>query len=452
VNLPLPRSLRSQTLVVLVAVLATSHLIGIAIYTDDQRNTLLVSDVLDVAERAAATVALLNEIPEPWRREVIRATDSRSYRARLGEAPDVEWSAASESGLDAVERFLDEFLADREVYASLTTTRVERPGDAGRLADAAMLKVAVHLDDGSWLNVSGVVPVTETQWLQGAGIYILSVLAGVVAVGMWLVVRVTKPLTAFARAADQLGKNLRSEALPETGPAEVAQAARAFNEMQSRLRRLVDNRTEMLASISHDLRTPITLLALRAESMPDGDEREKMRATLREMEQMIASLLDFARGAFQDEPNRFVDLTALLDSLCDDLADTGADVSLTAPEHLVYRCRRVSLKRAITNLVDNALKYGGGAEIVVREERGEIVIEVRDRGPGFPSCDLAELFVPFFRAEAAGSAVTTARERTACGVGLGLGIAQAIVHGHGGTLTIGNHAGGGAIARIALPS
>jgi signal transduction histidine kinase len=222
----------------------------------------------------------------------------------------------------------------------------------------------------------------------------------------------------------------------------VAQASRALNDMQQRLCRLIDNRTLMLAAISHDLRTPVTLLRLRAELMNDSVEQQKVLDTLDEMEAMIAAALDFSKGAFADEAPRHVDLTALLESLCDDLADSGAPVELAPYQQVLYSCRYVALKRAFSNLIDNAVKYGSVARVRIDEQPNAVVVTIEDDGPGIAEEYLDQIFAPFFRVDAS---------RNTGGFGLGLTIAQAIVEGHGGEIRVSNGAERGLVVQVALP-
>ncbi len=232
--------------------------------------------------------------------------------------------------------------------------------------------------------------------------------------------------------------------MDEVGPIEIRQAANAFNDMQERLRRLVENRTRMLAAISHDLRTPITQLRLRAEFIEDAEEQAKTMATLEEMEAMIAATLSFAREDATAEETRIVDLTALLASICDDLADTGKAVSFDPGDTIPLECRPATLKRAVVNLIENALKYGGAARLALAASAKAIRITIDDDGPGIPTGEIANVFLPFYRVEKSRSSATG-------GIGLGLSIARTIVHAHGGDLMLENRPEGGLRAIIELP-
>lgn len=457
------RSLRTQTLAVLLVGLTIPHAIGIPIYSIDRGDVVASTEALDMAERSFGILTLLQRLPEQWRADVIRGSDGRVFRVSLDSSAGAAGFDADSDLVTLVRAYLNEHIPtwsdDRIVVAVHEPSESAEAGErTGPIAvsgerrrpapkDGAardFLHLSFRLDDGKWLNIVGTVKSEETLWPGLAGVYILSVAAGVTLVAMWLVGRVTSPLAAFARAAKNLGKNLRSEPLSEQGPLEVAEASRAFNEMQERLRRLIENRTHLLAAISHDLRTPITLLRLRAELMDDVNERERTLGTLDEMETMLRAVLQFSRETYDDEPQRLVDLSALLGSICDDLIDTGARVEFEGPDGLLCLCRRIALKRALTNLIDNAIKYGGIAHVRLADEMKTVGIVIDDEGPGIPENQLAKVFMPFYRLD-------PSRGRATGGTGLGLSIAQAIVHQHGGTIKAGNRPEGGLRIHVSLP-
>jgi signal transduction histidine kinase len=266
----------------------------------------------------------------------------------------------------------------------------------------------------------------------------------ILAVSVWAVRRVTAPLASLATAAERLGHDMNAAPLAETGTNETRQAARAFNDMQTRLRGLIENRTRLLAAISHDLRTPLTLLRLRAETVENVHERDKMLSTIAEMDAMIGATLTFARDQSADEARRPTDLTTLLQSVVDDMRDAGFAVRMQAAEPIVYECQPGALTRAVRNLLDNAVKYAKSATVQVRRLSNGVEINIDDDGPGIPQQELARVLEPFYRLE-------ESRSRETGGVGLGLAIAQAIVELHGGTLRLTNRPTGGLRATIALP-
>lgn len=456
INLSLPKSISAQTLIVMGLGLVVSHFLGLAIYSFDRKEVVMTTEAVDVAERIVGVVILLNRLPQEWREDVVRGSDSRSFSVSLGaDATPVGTNSDSDLTVE-VTRFLQAQLAEWPADGLLVGFEEALPQNArdpSRTAAASLsasgktydyLYVSTRLEDGQWLNFAGAIPRPEDLWPGIAGAYIFSVALVFGILTMWLVARVTAPLSAFALAADRLGKNIGTEPLPEAGPTEVVQASHAFNEMQERLKRLVENRTQMLAAISHDLRTPVTLLRLRAELMADGVERTKVLDTLDEMEAMIASSLEFAKVTFHDEPQRHVDLSALVASICDDMADAGAGIEFDPPDRILIDCRRTALKRALTNVIDNAVKYGNVARVRIENRPDAVEIVIDDDGPGIPQQELDQIFMPFYRVE-------RARTPGKGGVGLGLSIAQAIIHAHGGTIRPQNRPEGGLSVRLSLP-
>ncbi|GCE80269.1 ATP-binding protein [Komagataeibacter oboediens] len=263
---------------------------------------------------------------------------------------------------------------------------------------------------------------------------------------LWGVRRLIAPVSTLAAAAEELGRNMNAPPMPENGPREVARAAHAFNTMAHRIRRYLTDRTLMLTAIGHDLRTPITRLKLRAEFIEDDEMRIKMLSDLDELEAMVAATLAFGRDASQREPMGQVNLTAMLQTITDEAAETYLDaadqivfVSENMPDVLV-RARPMALKRALSNLVTNAVKYGGGARITLlhpHKGNGEdadeykVTILIEDEGPGLPTEDLERMFDPFVRAE-------QSRNRETGGTGLGLSISRNIIWGLGGDIRLGN--------------
>ena len=456
ISLSLPKSISAQTLIVMGLGLVVSHFLGLAIYSFDRKEVVMTTEAVDVAERIVGVVILLNRLPQEWREDVVRGSDSRSFSVSLSAAATSVGTSSDNDLTVEVTRFLQtqlaEWPADR-LLVGFEEALPENVGEPGRTPAVSLsgsgktydyLYVSTRLEDGQWLNFAGAIPRPEDLWPGIAGAYIFSVALVFGILTMWLVARVTAPLSAFALAADRLGKNIGTEPLPEAGPTEVIQASRAFNEMQERLRRLVENRTQMLAAISHDLRTPVTLLRLRAELMADGVERTKVLDTLDEMEAMIASSLEFAKVTFHDEPQRHVDLSALVASICDDMADAGARIEFDPPDRILIDCRRTALKRALMNVIDNAVKYGNVARVRMENRPDTVEIVIDDDGPGIPQQELDQIFMPFYRVE-------RARTPGKGGVGLGLSIAQAIIHAHGGTIRPQNRPEGGLSVRLSLP-
>jgi len=268
----------------------------------------------------------------------------------------------------------------------------------------------------------------------------------------WLAVRLaTRPLEQLALAADALGPDMQGAHLPESGPSEVARAARAFNAMQQRIAGYMTERIQILASISHDLQTPITRMRLRVDMMDDEAQQAKLRQDLQAMEQLVKEGVAYARTLHGTaEAATRIDPDALLDSMVHDYTDAGQDVTLHGAVGHPMELRPQALRRVLGNLIDNALKFGGSAEVrVTRADgteagQGGIVIQVLDRGPGIPAESLQAVFEPFVRLE-------SSRSRETGGTGLGLAIARQLATAMGGSLTLHQREGGGLEARLALP-
>lgn len=261
----------------------------------------------------------------------------------------------------------------------------------------------------------------------------------------WAVRRLTKPLASLAEAAGGLARNLDRPPLPETGPLEVSQAAKAFNAMQRELKRYLETRAQALAAVSHDLRMPITRLRLRLERLEEGELRTKMDADLSEMDDMIGNTLEFLRAGSITEKASKVDLEALIESVVEDMISVGAAIRQSGVASAPIEARPMALRRCLVNLIDNARRYGGGQiDISVTELSDIIEVNIEDCGPGIPDSDLERVFEPYVRVE-------TSRAKHTGGTGLGLAIARAIAKSHGGDVRLKNRTGGGISAILTLP-
>ncbi len=463
----LPKSFFGQTVLVLLVGLTVSHLLSMAIYSSDRLEILTLTGGEETARRIASIARLVDDVPPEWRGRIIDSASSPTLSVTLTPGSTVRPSDDETWNSVLIRRFLGREIgrddpadvivrmgdvpppaamrhgmmgtAQRHMHMGWFSARMVEDWPAGGL-----LAASVRLSDGHWLNFAAAIPDMPHLWsgpaILSLGLMVLTVLL----FSLWAVRRLTRPLNTFAAAAERLGRDVKAQPMEEDGPLEIRQAARAFNDMQERLARLVENRTRMLAAISHDLRTPITQLRLRAEFIEDAEEQEKTLATLEEMEAMIAATLSFAREDATAEETRTVDLTALLAALCDDLADTGKAVEFDPENKITLMCRPASLKRAVVNLIENALKYGGVARIAVSETAGNVGIAIDDDGPGIPDDEIANVFSPFYRIEKSRSSSTG-------GIGLGLSIARTIVHAHGGEIRLENRPEGGLRATVELP-
>ena len=322
------------------------------------------------------------------------------------------------------------------------------PGEAHPGRDDPVIfggfKLGVLQNDGHWLVVEPKPSFRLDSWQQRI---LLILLLSVIAVSplAWLFARrLSQPITAFADAAERLGKDPRSPPLNLSGSTEVLAAASAFNMMQERLRRYVEDRTAMVGAIAHDMRTPLTRLRFRIEATPD-DVRTKLAADIDQMDAMISATLGFVRDTSRPAERTKLELSSLVESVVDEAAETGGKATVDRAEKVVIEGDPVALKRLVSNLVENALKYGGAARARVYPEDGMAIIEIDDDGPGVPPEELERVFEPFYRGE-------PSRNRETGGIGLGLAVVRSLARAHGGDVTLHNRAGGGLQACIRLPA
>jgi signal transduction histidine kinase len=301
----------------------------------------------------------------------------------------------------------------------------------------------------SWLTISSVLTPPK-PWRSPGFATAFIVMSGLGAIMIiWAVRQLLVPVRTLADAAERLGRDVaNAPPLPETGPIEIATAAAAFNTMAARIRRFVEDRTFLLTAIGHDLRTPITRLKLRAEYMEDDEQRQKMLADLDEMEAMVAATLAFGRDVTTTEPVTPIDVAILLRTILDEAADGDPErsdaLNYAGPDHLPVQARPLGLKRALTNLIGNALKYGDAARVNLRRMPRDLVqIDIEDDGPGIAPEDMEAVFEPFRRLE-------SSRNRETGGSGLGLSIARNIIRAHGGDIVL-ERLPHGLRARVTLP-
>lgn len=307
----------------------------------------------------------------------------------------------------------------------------------------------IVLKDGSTLKQSLAPNRALTPPIPRETYYYLALFLACIAALAILVSRITiRPLQRLAKAAKNLGQDINRPALKEAGPKEIQQAIAAFNSMQTRIREHIQERTQMLAAITHDLQTPLTRLRLRLEKVNEEELRQKLVEDLSSMQAMVKEGLDLARSMDSNEAMQTLDLLSLINSLCDDARDAGHQVQLRTPAKATVMARPQSLKRCLNNLIDNGIKYGNSVEIDMQTqtEHGQDLLKISliDHGPGIPEDELSRVLEPFYRLE-------TSRSRETGGTGLGLTIAQNIARQHNATLTLRNRPEGGLEVILSLP-
>lgn len=461
-----PRSLFGRLVGVLLTVLVIAQMVTFAIHSQERGELLLRASGAESAQRIADIVRLLQSSDAAGRLQIARLFAQPPLSVSLDRAPMAEArSDGPRAALFAtvVRRFLGndgtvEFVAVEPVKLAIEPLHAPGMmgpgvmhghfggpffGMGGPAAGGLAFVAQVRLHDATLVTFDARPAEPAAGWSLRLLGSLTVLLVAVVSVSLVAVRWVTRPLKLLAQAADDLGRNIERPPMEEAGPTEVVRAARAFNTMQARLVAYVRERTSVLAAMSHDLKTPVTRLRLRAELLPDPDLRRKFTQDLEELEAMVAATLDFLRGAQGVEPVQPIDMASLLDSVQADLSEVGGQVTVSGRPHRPYAGHPAALKRCVRNLAENAVKYGRVAHIEVRDSDQAMEILFRDEGPGLAQEELERVFEPFYRVDAS-------RSRDTGGTGLGLTISRSIAELHGGSLTLRNHPDGGLEARLVL--
>jgi signal transduction histidine kinase len=480
----LPRSLFSRMVLILLGGLVVAQLASFAIYWQERGQLMLQTSGMRQAQRIADIVRLLDPLAPQERARIVSVLDAPQLRVSLSQ-PSLSPAAGDPDGAERAERFasvLRHFLGeDRALVVNVTSApqpwprpapfsgpAPDAPPGPGMMAGPGMMHgpdgpgfgrpgmgpgprlagisfvVQAPLRDGTLVTFDSRQPLEAVNWpyrlLLSLGVLLVAVLALTLFAVRW----VTRPLKTLAEAAERLGADIERPPLPEQGPLEVRSASRAFNTMQQRLIAFIRDRTRILAAMSHDLKTPITRLRLRAGLLDDAQLRAKFEKDLAEMESMVGATLDFMRGVENRQPRQPLDVMALLESLQEDAAELRGRVDIEGAALKPYHGLAQALKRCLRNLIDNAVQYGKSASIRVEDSAAMLRISVCDEGPGIPESDLEHVFEPFYRLEGS-------RSRDTGGTGLGLGIARNIARAHGGDIVLRNLPRGGLEAVLTLP-
>ena len=426
-----PSTLLARAMLLVVLGMALAQVLTYLAIRYERGQTLMNLMVSGVERDIASSVAILDRLPAAERAAWFQRLERPNYSFALHGAVDTPAPTAP-----ALARFTEVVANALRPFPVLAVGQVDNQPEAVRMQ--------LRLGDGSALYVlARRVPMPVADWVT----WLLAAQLLVLAACAWAAMRlVTRPLARLAAAADRLGPDLRPSPVAESGPAEVAQAARAFNAMQRRIAGTVQERMQILAAISHDLQTPITRMRLRVDLMDAMPDADKFRQDLESMRTLVQEGVTYARTLQgSDEAPRRLHLDALVHSIVNDYADTGRPVTLVDEAALSLSTRPHALRRILTNLIDNALKYGGRAEVGVHLQTGAVTIAVCDGGPGIPEDQLAAVLQPFYRVEAS-------RNRETGGTGLGLAIAHQLSLSLGGELRLRNRAEGGLCASLRLPA
>lgn len=463
-----PQSLAGQLIAGLLLVMTIAFVVSFTAFVDERRLALHEASRFQFLSRIASVVRLVEGMPPDMRAAVadrasgplLQFTVSRAsavggrreglpariVHRRLRHMLNVEGSRIRVGEIDDRDGFWRWGPWRRMHHERSDDEPDERPRWGGHDPDGRMV-IAVRLSDGRWLNARTMVPPMTPSWAV-ASLSVMAVTTLVLAVLIVLLVRrSTRPLAALAAAAESAGRGDAFTPVAEKGPTDVRETISAFNRMQERQQRFIADRTRMLAAISHDLRTPITSLRIRAEFIDDAELQAKILATLDEMQAMAEATLAFVREDATEEHFVETDLGALAESVVADAADLDADATFAAPQgdRLIVSCRPNALRRALRNIVDNALAYGGSADVRLERTAQGAAIVVEDDGPGIAEPDLKRVFEPFVRLE-------ESRSRETGGIGLGMAITRTIMRAHGGDAEIVNRDEGGLRVTLKLPA
>lgn len=429
-----PASLAGRTTLILLAGLLVFHFGSVWLLERGVHGAMEEGREIQAAEHISAATRVIGALPEAMREAAARAFSSPDFV--------VTWQPGAPAGI------LDEAalapLRERLMRRAPVLAGLRIGHGAGAAGEANPIQGGVALPDGSWIafTATGLELAAVPAHTSLASLSAMAL--GIVLASLLVVRWITNPLRRLAGAAEDFGKGASPVPLPENGPREVRDAARTFNAMQARIHRLVADRTQALAAVSHDLRTPIQRLRLRAGFLEDAEVQRAIDADLDEMEGMVEATLAYLRGETESETPRQADLAAILATLCDAAADAGASVTYAGPDRVPIRLRPLAIKRALANLIDNAVKHGGSARVLLEEAPEAVTVRIEDSGPGIPEAALETVFEPFQRLDAS-------RNRGTGGTGLGLAIARQAVRGHGGSIDLANRPEGGLVATLRLP-
>ena len=453
-----PDSLRGQLVLLIVVALVIAQALSVWLFVDERSLAVRTAQGLEAAARAANVARLIDEAPASLHSSILRAANSPFVRFSISDTPEVDHLNHSDGGglADRIGALMApdaprEIRVELHDLASGTPDMTQVPADMAQMHRAMMggalstveMRLAIALADGTWLNVSTRFQKPPLQWPWAQAVTFVATAALVLIAACWFILtRITGPLTRLSASAEDFGRGEPGAPLVARGPSEVRHLTEAFNRMQSRLIRFISDRTRLLASLSHDLKSPLTAMRVRAEMVEEGEDRERLIASIDEMRDMVEATLSFARGMAESEPSEPVDLAAFLRQLRTDMA---VDFALEAGSGLKVRIRPRAMRRALRNVIENALRYGGSAAVTAQHAGNVIQIVVTDQGTGIPETEFERVFEPFYRLE-------KSRSRETGGSGLGFSIARSIVQAHGGTITLENQAGGGLAVRIELPA
>lgn len=465
-----PRRAGGQLALLLILVLLVAQVITIVILAGERQGALRSASLEHVLQRVADGYTLADTTDPERQERILRALSSPTLRLSIDPAPyltedqssDMRRRLAEELGLPmaqvrtAMEADGDDCLRDRDDHRDrerhddeddehheYEEHRDDDDHHDDRHECPPVLGVSLALFSGQWFNARARPPAPSWLWLK-ATLTSVGITAVLLTLTLLLAVRrILRPMNELSQAAHAFGRGEKVR-IPEKGPEDVREVTRAFNQMQDQVGRAQEDRARLLAALAHDLRTPITSMRLRVEMLPEGEDRDRLLDSLREMQHLAEATLDFIRGTTTEQHRRY-DLATLLDSLCGDLQEMGLAVHCDDSPRCVLQGQPEAVKRALRNLIENAVNYGEQAEVTLATTDTEAVVTIVDQGPGILEADRERVFEPFYRLE-------HSRSRETGGAGLGLAIARTLIRGMGGDIRLDAGPGGqGLQVSVTLP-
>lgn len=463
----LPKSLFGRLVVVLLTGLVIAQFLSAYLLLHDRGQTLYQAIQESMITRTSAIARLLNTTTADARESLLPLFSSPELSISLSENP-FEMSAMDDDSQIAATflttKLVESLPAGTKIHVSIDGSmmfprrqqmhhrRMMQGGfgpppwarNIGPHAMARFVLIQIELSDKSWVIFERGIPENTFIWPIKILIVLGILLLSVVLISLFAVKIITNPLQKLRQAAEGLGKNIQQKPLEESGPQEVKETAIAFNLMQQRLKSYIEDKAQILAAVSHDLKTPLTRLRLRSDLLDDEELKDKMQNDLNDMEKMVSTTLEFMRGSESKEEIQQIDMVALLESIQDDFNDTGKTVKFKSEQIDSFSGKPLALKRCIINLVENGIRYGEKVDIHLKDNNDGITIMICDHGPGIPEELHEKVFSPFYRLE-------NSRAQHTGGTGLGLGIARNIARAHGGDITLSNKETAGLCALLKLP-
>lgn len=441
-----PQSVRGQLILLLLGCLLAAQVLSIFYFVTDKNRQLLDYRAFDAVERLLSTANMLKTLPTAEEDAIITTPSEWGMQFTITDtAPQVrdELQLSGDLAIFLKKKF-GLTLGDGFILAAAEAVKGQKIAGHGSNAGRSLVLLAsIKLDDGRWLTARDVLRLPK-PWAWQLMATIFATVSIVVAVVWFIVAKITTPLRHLSNAADNLGRSEDLQPISCSGPSELRKLTRAFNDMATRLTRLLNERAKMLAAIGHDLKSPITAMRLRIELLDEGEPKDKLGQCLDEIQELVDAALSLSRGSDTPEPEVVFQLEDLMSELVADLRAAGGDITLVNPHRFFIYGRRAALKRALRNVVENALRYGHRARIFVRPAMLDACVLIDDDGPGVPEADRIRIFNPFFRLE-------QSRSRDTGGSGIGLALAKSIIDAHQGKIRYEDADSGGARAVIILP-